>query len=92
MTMHALRSMPYAQATVIEYNDGSVTLVSYTTPVILVDRDGWLSCTGTYSATTRRHIGRFMQEMGFGSYQLAKKLYLDGMRYNIRTGEVLPLD
>ena len=85
-----LNSMPYAQACVRIEGD-TLALISYTTPVIIVDAEGWLICTGTYSNTTRRHIGRFMHEYGYGSYQLAKYLYEHKMKYNIYTGEVVEL-
>ena len=83
-----LKSMPYAQATVIITDE--IVLRSYQTDVIIVTADGWLVCTGTYSATTRRHIGAFMKEYGYGDYQLAKMLYKDGMKMNIHTGEIVP--
>lgn len=85
--MRPLKSMPYAQAKVREWNCGDVDLVSYTTTVILI-RDGWLECTGLYSRTTIRHIGNFMREFGYGDYFTAKRLYLDGLKMNIYTGEV----
>ena len=88
MTKTNLKSMPYAQATVIITDE--IVLRSYQTDVIIVTADGWLICTGTYSATTRRHIGAFMREYGYGDYQLAKKLYEDGLKMNIYTGEVAP--
>ena len=88
MTKTNLKSMPYAQATVIITEE--IVLRSYQTDVIIVTADGWLICTGTYSATTRRHIGAFMREYGYGDYQLAKKLYKDGLKMNIYTGEVVP--
>lgn len=83
-----LKSMPYAQATVIITDE--IVLRSYQTDVIIVTADGWLVCTGTYSATTRRHIGAFMREYGYGDYHLAKMLYKDGMKMNIHTGEIAP--
>ena len=83
-----LKSMPYAQATVIITDE--IILRSYQTDVIIVSADGWLVCTGTYSATTRRHIGAFMKEFGFGDYHLAKMLYKEGMKMNIHTGEIVP--
>jgi hypothetical protein len=62
-------------------------MFSYTTPVIRIDSDGWLSVKGLYSMTTIKHIGWFMRERGM-TYQLAKGLYMDGLRYNVYTGEV----
>ena len=77
----------YAQTYVRIFEDNTVQLVSYTTTVIEITPDGWLSCNGLYSMTTIKHIGWFMRERGM-TYQLAKQLYLDGKQYNIYTGEV----
>lgn len=82
-----LNSMPYAQCSVRVYDDGDMDLISYVTPVILI-RNGWLECTGTYSRTTIRHIGNFMREYNLGDYYLAKSLYLSGKKMNIHTGEI----
>lgn len=84
-----LKSMPYAQATVIIENN-EIVLRSYQTDVIIITAEGWLVCTGTYSATTRRHISAFMREYGYGDYQLVKMLYNEGLKINIHTGEVVP--
>ena len=60
--------------------------------VISIDPQGWLVCTGTYSATTRKHIGAFMHEYGNGaSYYTAKMCYENNQTYNIYTGEVMSL-
>ena len=88
MTTKKLNSMPYAQAQV-EIDD-TIVLRSYRTAVIIVDSEGWLSCTGTYSQTTRKHIGSFMREYNFGTYQTAKTLYEEGLKMNVYTGEVVP--
>lgn len=89
-----LSSMPYAQAHVNYNDDGSVDMYSYTTRVVSVDREGWLECTGLYSATTRKHIGAFMRNevrkmCGYNlDYHTAKSAYENGYRLNIHTGEV----
>lgn len=88
MTKTNLKSMPYAQATVIIIDE--IVLRSYQTDVIIVTADGWLSCTGTYSQTTRKHIGAFVREYNFGTYQTAKTLYEEGLKMNVYTGEVVP--
>ena len=54
----------------------------------VIDEEGWLHINGLYSATTRKHIGWFMRELGF-TYQLAKTLYNDNKEFNIYTGEVI---
>ena len=61
-------------------------LVSYSTIIMGVSRDGWRYINGLYSATTRKHIGWFMRERGF-TYQLAKQLYKDNKEFNVYTGE-----
>ena len=93
MIIRKLSRMPYAQAHV-EIDDGNIYLFSYVTLVCTIDRDGWLTCTGTYSQTTRKHIGAFMREyVEFpngerGDYFLAKKCFMENIRFNVETGEV----
>ena len=77
----------YASTYVRIWDDNTVELVSYTTTVITITPDGWLSCNGLYSMTTIKHIGWFMRERGM-TYYLAKQMYLDGMEYNVYTGEI----
>ena len=86
-----LARMPYAQAGILE--DGRGThLISYSTLVCTVDPAGWLTCTGTYSATTRKHIGAFMREFPTPcGYYDAKRCYERDEALNIYTGEVMPL-
>ena len=90
-TIRKFNDHKYAQAEIIEYADGTRELISYVTPVIRIDNEGWLKVNGLYSATTRRHIGWFMRELGF-TYQLAKALYNDNKEMNIYTGEVIDCD
>jgi len=73
--------------TYMEPIQNGLALYSYTTKVAEV-KDGWLRINGLYSMTTRKHIGWFMQELGF-TYQLAKQLYNDRKEMNIYTGEVV---
>lgn len=81
----------YASTYVRIFEDGTVQLVSYTTTVIEISPEGWMTVNGLYSMTTIKHIGWFMRERGM-TYQLAKRLYNDNMRYNIYTGEVEELE
>lgn len=90
MTKRPLKNMPYAQATVIISEKNDIILRSYSTDVVIIS-GGWMSCTGTYSATTRKHISAFMREFNFGDYFLAKKLYQENLKLNIHTGEILPI-
>ena len=77
----------YAQAREDFYSDGTIQLVSYTTTVIEINPEGWLSVNGLYSMTTIKHIGWFMRERCM-TYQLAKALYKDNKEFNIQTGEI----
>lgn len=83
-----LSAIPYGQATVNRHDDGTIVLVSYTTPVAYIEANGWLFIRGLYSATTRKHIGAFVREYANIDYQTAKRIYEDGYGYNIYTGEV----
>lgn len=85
-----LNKMPYAQAKVLIMDNGNIILRSYYTDVAMIRSDGWLTINGLYSATTRRHIGAFVQEYANITYQLAKELFLKKFAYNIYTGEVVP--
>ena len=83
--------MPYAQACVRNYGDidrDLIVLQSYQTDVVIID-NGWLSCTGLYSMTTRKHISAFMREYGNGfTFSDVKKAYEGHYRLNIITGEI----
>lgn len=91
----ALKYMPYAQAGVVE--DGNqIALISYTTTVIVLwtDEQGnrMLDCTGTYSATTRKHIGAFLKEFcPWIHYQDAKRAYEGEYSLNVDTGAKVPI-
>ena len=85
-----LAKMPYAQARVSLYDDGSVYLVSYQTVVATITPNGWLQINGLYSATTRRHLKAFCSEYcGFDLFSTIRLLAKEHMLYNIHTGEVI---
>ena len=94
MISKKLSLMPYAQAHVVINDDGDISLYSYVTLVCELSNDGWLTCSGTYSQTTRKHIGAFMREYveypngSHGSYYDAKRCYENSMRFNVLTGEI----
>jgi hypothetical protein len=93
-TIKPLVTMPYAQARVIT-EDNLITLQSYATAVIIIDKaSGWVQCTGTYSQTTRRHISAFCEEITNGTitYPLMKQIAKDRMLYNLYTGEIVEMD
>ena len=75
-----------AQAGVITDGDNH-GLVSYQTLVATIDYDGWLTVTGLYSTTTRKHLGWFMQKYG-ADYHKAKYCVENHVKYNVRTGEI----
>ena len=87
-TTKKLSAMPYAQAEIHVHDDGTIVLISYTTPVAYIEADGWLYIRGLYSATTRKHIGKFVREYANIDYQTAKRIYEDGYGYNLYPGEV----
>ena len=92
MIIKKLTKMPYAQAHV-EITDNSTNLFSYVTLVASIDEDGWLEIYGLYSMTTRRHISAFLSEYCPSiSYSSAKKIYEDGYRINIFTGEIIEIN
>ena len=94
MTLKKLAEMPYAQAHVEIDDAGNKHLFSYTTLVCILTADNWLTCTGTYTQTTRRHIGAFMREYvewpngERGDYYTAKHCFEGNYRLNIETGEI----
>lgn len=85
----ALKYAPHAQCGVVLSDDGSVHFISYTTRVITIDADGWATCTGTYSQTTRKQIGNFLKEYAPRlNYYSMKAIAETGERINIYTGEI----
>ena len=84
-----LDSMPYAQAGII-CKGNTVFLVSYETIVCEIDNE-WLHCYGTFSQSTRKHIGAFLKECAPNlNYYHAKDCYLNDIEININTGEIRP--
>lgn len=89
----SLEHMPHAQAGITHVDrDGESydLLISYTTPVAWVNNDGWYGCNGTYSVTTRKHIGAFAKEYGLTYYDF-KTAFEGGIEINRYTGEVRSL-
>ena len=88
----ALTRMPTAKAGVNGNLTTGIVLMSYGTPVIAIDPDGWLTCTGTYSQTTRKHISAFMREYApHFDYYDAKACYEKYQKLNIYTGKIVAL-
>ena len=66
---------------------------SYRTLVITIDNEGWLTCYGLYSQTTRKQIGWFMREYCSPlTFHDAKRCYFEDMQINIYTGEIRPVE
>lgn len=91
ITKTKLTFMPYAQATVIIDDDNNITLRSYKTDVLYLDKEGFLTIMGLYSMTTRKHIGAFMREYTPFDFAFAKKTYEGNYKINIYTGEIVEL-
>ena len=79
-----LKYCPYGSCKVRVYEDGKIQLISYCTMVIEIDENGYILCTGTYSATTRKHIGCFLKEY-------ASNLCYYDMKKIAGTGEVISI-
>lgn len=80
---------PYSQCYVSIDPKVGVHFYSYRTLVITIDVDGWLTCYGLYSATTRKQICWFMREYCSPlSYHDAKRCYYHDIQINIHTGEI----
>lgn len=86
-----LSKIPYGNVKVRLWDDGSKSLVSYSTTVAEIDKDGWLVVYGLYSITTRKHISAFMSEYTSMDYYDAKKSYCNNYKINIYTGEIMEL-
>lgn len=85
----ALKFAPKAQCGVVLSDDGSIHFISYTTRVITIDKEGWIECTGTYSPTTRKQIGKFLKEYAPAfNYYTMKQIAETGERINLYTGEI----
>lgn len=87
--IYRLRKHPYAQC-FIKDSENELILQSYSTDVIIVDKcTGNFTCTGLYSATTRRHISAFLMEYFPNvDFKTVKKIAGTPLTYNVRTGEV----
>lgn len=84
-----LTDHPYSQCYVSIDPKVGIHFYSYRTLLIIIDTDGWLSCHGLHSQTTRKQIGWFMHEYCSPlTFHDAKRCYLDGMQINIHTGEI----
>lgn len=85
----ALRDMPNAQCGVNIHADGTIDFISYTTRVITINKDGFAECTGTYSQTTRKQIGRFLREYApMLNYYDMKAIAETGEKIHIITKEI----
>ena len=85
----ALSHLPTAQAGVDVAPSGELVLMSYTTVVLVLDKNGWLTCTGLYSTTTRKHISAFLKEyVPHVSFSTVSDMVKNGHDFNVHTGEI----
>lgn len=90
MTIRKLDNHRYSQCHV-EITDAAVHFFSYSTLVCSIE-DGWLSCSGLYSMTTRKQIGWFLKEYAPRiTFQMVKQCVEDNTMIDINTGEIVPL-
>ena len=90
MTIKKLTDHRYSQCHV-EITDAAIHFFSYSTLVCSID-DGWLSCSGLYSMTTRKQIGWFLKEYAPRiTFQMVKQCVEDNTMIDINTGESVPL-
>ena len=88
-----LTDQPYSQCYVSIDPKVGIHFYSYRTLVVTIDTEGWLTCYGLYSATTRKQIGWFMREYCSPlTYHDAKRCYCENMQFNIITGEIRPVE
>ena len=88
-----LKYCPHGSCGVVISQDGSVHLISYETRVNSIDASGKLDCSGTYSATTRKHLGAFLKEYAPNlNYYSAKSIAGKPVTMDIHTGEIEPIE
>lgn len=91
-TDSTLQFLPYGQARARVFENGTIQLISYNTIVCEIDTDKYLSCTGTYSQTTRKHIGKFLKQFAPQlNYYDAKNAFLNHYKINIDNGDIIDL-
>lgn len=88
MTIEKLTNHPAAQCHVEKYDNGAVLFVSYKTPVVLIDKNGFIHYRGYYSQTTAKQISWFLWEFTPYGYKEIKREF--GKCINIYTGEIIP--
>ena len=93
-TISPLAYCPYGKANAVKYTDGTIKLTSYETDVAFLTPSGWLTITGLYSTTTRKHIMAFLREYAetVADFGTVKSLVTNRYKINIHTGEVLPVE
>ena len=91
MTIRKLDNHRYSQCHVEITDTATIHFFSYSTLVCSID-DGWLSCSGLYSMTTRKQIGWFLKEYAPRiTFQMVKQCVEDNTMIDINTGEIVPL-
>lgn len=85
-----LNNHAYANCNVIKTADDEIHFISYTTTVIIIDRNGYLACNGLYSMTTRKQIGWFLKEYAPNlNYHDVKKAYENAYMIHVENGDII---
>jgi len=62
MTLVSKERFKYMQATIEEYDDGTIVFYSYFTPIIIRHNFQWITSPVKYSPTTTRQKNRFISD------------------------------
>ena len=90
MTIKKLTDHRYSQCHV-EITAAAIHFFSYSTLVCSIE-DGWLTCSGLYSMTTRKQIGWFLKEYAPRiTFQMVRQCVEDNTMIYVETGEIVPL-
>lgn len=92
MTIAKLSSHPYSQCYVVLFDNGTIQLVSYTTPVAEIHPNGYVQALPYFncSATTRKQVGWFLKEYTAITYSYLKQAALRGCMVHAQNGDVIP--
>lgn len=88
-----LNNHPYAQCHIEPAGD-AIVFVSYTTPVVVIDGDGYIAALPTYrcTPTTRKQVGWFLREYSQGvDYHMLRAATEGGHAIHAVNGDLRPL-
>lgn len=92
MTIKTLSEHKYSQCHVVLFDDGTVQLISYTTPVVEIRTNGYVYALPCFncSATTRKQVGWFLREYTDINYMYLKNAALQGYAVHACNGNIIP--